>query len=158
MSIEFYLNSESINMIDSLANRQDNHIDEFSMSKFRGLDKIEIYLDQKLIGWVKFRIWSKSSKDASYWCGYCIVPDDWCRAYSADRSPSLYNDIYELQEITYCNKNVIGWDHCHLRDIDNYTNLNKVVREVVDTHNHCQKYRLPENETSMLAYESDDDF
>ncbi len=84
----------------------------------------------------------------AFWCGYVKVPPVWYEAVTAYFENKTHpiiseNKIHSLPEITYVGtspggSNVLGWDHNHARDLHEYTDLHKVIREVKNTHLYCQ--------------------
>lgn len=83
--------------------------------------------------------------DTPYWNGYLKINskfldyDDFNELFSKMEFKDKSNNI---QEITYFQDNIIGWDHAHLWDTDNYTTLDIAMCEVMYMQEVCKVCKL----------------
>lgn len=138
------------NTIDKILNITTTKSEEHELYKNGHL--IKIYVNNKKIGHARFFEAGDCSNlpTLAYWCGYAKVPNDWKKACANEFTPNKYDHIYKIQEITYTNNDVIGWDHGHLHDELVYTNLNGTVKEIVSTWLLCKNNRFNKNDLLQI--------
>ena len=115
---------------------------------------VYIEVDDKVIGYATFHNFKNTSiTPKGYWCGYCYVPDifyNTARKFEKNLGRKLGENVgdwfdillNQIPEITFIapNATIIGWDHAHPRDEDNYTNLAGVLAEIWSVWKLCGSY------------------
>lgn len=80
-----------------------------------------------------------------YWNGYVYTKTNFLEYDDFNEIFSELNWKHKggvIQEITYFNDNVIGWDHAYSWDLENYTTFDMIIYEVMLMYDVCKLCKL----------------
>jgi hypothetical protein len=114
-----------------------NEIYEEEKNKYQDGLRVDVFWNKELIGFVRYRT---NPVIRNYWNGYLFQKTI---KYDEDLHPmpcGKYKGC-DMQMITYCQGNVLGFDHAHGWDFEekNYTTLDMIKNEVIAMYLCCNE-------------------